>query len=221
MKKAIIILYFIVIGLGGWLAYACYCNLSFDPESSAGLFVSVLGILVTLLVTWQIFTLIDIRQYKKDFEQLRLDIEMEKRIQRRAIREFAAETKLSDAVNVIRTFDAEKRNYEVIGIGYCSLIHALKNLVYSNTEKIKEVIEWMQICIYLAKLHNAWDKVFPQEIENLSKNEYHFITSPLLGIANYISKIDEIKKWRQSKTMDKETYKNIQKNLTALWKRTD
>ena len=66
MKKAIIVLYFIVIGLGGWLGYACYCNLSFDPESSAGLFVSVLAILVTLLVTWQIFTLIDMENPGSD-----------------------------------------------------------------------------------------------------------------------------------------------------------
>lgn len=59
MKKAIVILYLIVIGLGGWLGYACYCDLSFDPNSSAGLLVSVLGIMVTLLVAWQIYSTIE------------------------------------------------------------------------------------------------------------------------------------------------------------------
>ena len=59
MKKAIIILYFIVIGLAGWLGYACYCDLSFDPDSSAGVIISSLGVMVTLLVAWQIYSTIE------------------------------------------------------------------------------------------------------------------------------------------------------------------
>lgn len=55
MKKAIIALYFIVLALAGWLGYACCCNLSFNPDSSAGLIVSALGIMVTLLIGWQIY----------------------------------------------------------------------------------------------------------------------------------------------------------------------
>lgn len=59
MKKAIIILYIIVIGLAGWLGYACYCDLSFDPNSSAGVIISSLGVMVTLLVAWQIYSTIE------------------------------------------------------------------------------------------------------------------------------------------------------------------
>lgn len=58
MKKAIIILYIVVAILGGWLGYACYCNLYFDADSSAGLLVASLGVMVTLLVGWQIFNAI-------------------------------------------------------------------------------------------------------------------------------------------------------------------
>lgn len=77
MKKAIIILYLIVIGLAGWLGYACFCNLSFAPESSAGLFVSVLGILVTLLVTWQIWATIHSDRRIEDLRAY-IDIEIQK-----------------------------------------------------------------------------------------------------------------------------------------------
>lgn len=59
MKKAIIILYIIVIGLAGWLGYACYCDLRFDPNSSAGVIISSLGVMVTLLVAWQIYSTIE------------------------------------------------------------------------------------------------------------------------------------------------------------------
>ena len=58
MKKAIIILYILVAGLCGWLGYACYCDLTFDPDRSAGIIVSALGVMVTLLVGWQIFNAI-------------------------------------------------------------------------------------------------------------------------------------------------------------------
>lgn len=74
MKKAIIILYFIVIGLGGWLAYACYCNLSFDPDKSAGLFVSVLGVMVTALVGWQAFNAIEMRDAIKTMRGLNAEV---------------------------------------------------------------------------------------------------------------------------------------------------
>lgn len=58
MKKAIIILYILVAGLCGWLGYACYCNLTFNSDSSAGIIVASLGVMVTLLVGWQIFNAI-------------------------------------------------------------------------------------------------------------------------------------------------------------------
>lgn len=59
MKKAIVILYILVLVLAGWLGYACYCNLSFNSDSSAGLLVSALGVMVTLLVAWQIYSTIE------------------------------------------------------------------------------------------------------------------------------------------------------------------
>lgn len=58
MKKAIVILYILIAGLCGWLGYACYCDLTFNPDSSAGIIVATLGVMATLLVGWQIFNAI-------------------------------------------------------------------------------------------------------------------------------------------------------------------
>lgn len=70
MKKAIIILYIVVAMLGGWLGYVCYCDLYFDANSSAGLLVASLGVMVTLLVGWQIFNAISFKEAISRIDEL-------------------------------------------------------------------------------------------------------------------------------------------------------
>jgi|GEM_PF-6981854 hypothetical protein len=176
--------------------------------------VAMLGVISAAVICWQVYVLVDMRKLREDFNQLKIGIAVEKQEQRRALREFAAETRLLEAGRIIGTFNENKGNHAVIGIGYCSLIQALKLLIGARSEFIDEVLGLMKKCIYLAKLHNAWDKMFPDEIEQLSKAEYHFITSGLLGISDYVSQIDKIKGWRQNKTMDDAVFKEIQKELT-------
>lgn len=176
--------------------------------------VAMLSVISAAVICWQVYVLVDMRKLREDFNQLKIGIAVEKQEQRRALREFAAETRLLEAGHIIGTFNENKGNHAVIGIGYCSLIQALKLLIGARSEFIDEVLGLMKKCIYLAKLHNAWDKMFPDEIEQLSKAEYHFITSGLLGISDYVSQIDKIKGWRQNKTMDDAVFKEIQKELT-------
>lgn len=177
--------------------------------------VAMLGVISAAVICWQVYVLIDMRKYKKDFDKLRLDIEMEKQTQRNALREFAAETRLLEAGRIIGSFDEKKGNHAVIGIGYCSLIHALKLLINSKNEMIDETLRLMRHCIFLAKFYNAWDKMLPESIEELSKNEYHFITSGLLGVSDYVSQIDRIREWRRTQTMDEVEYKKAQEELIS------
>lgn len=172
--------------------------------------VGMLAAISAAVICWQVYVLIDMRQYRKEFEKLRFDIEIEKRTQRNALREFAAETRMLEAGRIIRSFDEKKGNYNVIGIGYCSLIQALKLMINQKSEMIDEILGLMRKCIYLAQLYDAWDEMLPQEIEDLSKQEYHFIISGLMGISNYVSQIDDIKKWRQTRKMDKSAYENVE-----------
>lgn len=185
-----------------------------DFQTWMSIAVASLGVISAAVICWQVYVLIDMRQYRKDFAKLRLDIEIEKQTQRNALREFAAETRLLEAGRIIGSFDEKKGNHAVVGIGYCALIHALKNLVYQNSKMIDEVLGMMRKCIYLAKEYDAWDKMFPNEIEELSQAEYHFIASGLLGMSDYVSQLDAIKRWRQTKTMDDTVFKEIQKELT-------
>lgn len=58
---------------------------------------AMLGVISAAVICWQVYVLIDMRQYRKDFAKLRLDIEIEKQVQRNVLREFAAETRLLGA----------------------------------------------------------------------------------------------------------------------------
>lgn len=186
-----------------------------DFQDWMSITVAMLGVISAAVICWQVYVLIDMRQYKKDFDKLRLDIEVEKQTQRNALREFAAETRLLEAGRIIGSFDEKKGNHAVIGIGYCSLIHALKLLINSKNEMIDETLRLMRHCIFLAKFYNAWDKMLPESIEELSKNEYHFITSGLLGVSDYVSQIDRIREWRRTQTMDEVEYKKAQEELIS------
>lgn len=175
--------------------------------------VAMLGVISAAVICWQVYMLVDLREYRKEFIKLKLDIQTEKQIQRNALREFAAETKMLDAAHIIGSFNEERGNYEAIGIGYCSLIHALKILVYSNNEMINEILGLMRKCVCLAQTYDAWDKMFPKEIEDLSKEEYPFIVAGLMGQQDYLSQLDNIKKWRQEKHMDKKAYEETVRNF--------
>lgn len=59
MKRAVIILYILVAGLFVWLGYACWCDLKFGTDESAGSFMTAMGIMVTALVGWQVFNAIE------------------------------------------------------------------------------------------------------------------------------------------------------------------
>lgn len=95
MKRAVIILYIIVIGLAGWLSYACYCNLDFNSDKTAGIIITTLSIMVTLLVGWQIFSAIEIRS-----TIARHDGKIKK-----------YETKINQMKNDIKRISIENRNY--------------------------------------------------------------------------------------------------------------
>lgn len=73
-KKNLFIIYALIAVLFGWLSYASYCNLTFNPDSSAGLIVSALGILVAALVGWQVFNAIENTKTLRRMESLRKDL---------------------------------------------------------------------------------------------------------------------------------------------------
>lgn len=73
MKKAIILLYLIVVALSSWVAYTSYCNLRFDAGNVAGVYISMLSALITFVVAWQIWQALSI---KDDIEKIKSEADL-------------------------------------------------------------------------------------------------------------------------------------------------
>lgn len=71
IKRAVCILYVLVLMLSVWVAYICYCDLQFDANNTAGIIVSVLGAIITLLVGWQVFNAIEVRNIIKTADTIK------------------------------------------------------------------------------------------------------------------------------------------------------
>ena len=50
-----------------------------DFQTWMSITVAMLGVISAAVICWQVYVLIDMRQYRKDFAKLRLDIEIENR----------------------------------------------------------------------------------------------------------------------------------------------
>lgn len=70
------------------------CFIIMDFHTWMSITMAMLGVILAAVICWQVYVSIDMRQYRKDFAKLRLDIGIEKQTQRNALREFAAETRL-------------------------------------------------------------------------------------------------------------------------------
>lgn len=66
--RLLCLLYIIVIILTGWVCYTSYCDLYFDAENAAGIYISALGVLITFVVAWQIYNAVDMRGEIKNFK---------------------------------------------------------------------------------------------------------------------------------------------------------
>lgn len=78
MKNCIIILFILVAVLFIWLTFASICNLQFEPTNTAGVIVSALAGMITLLVGWQILSNIQERErmseLRKEYNSFKADI---------------------------------------------------------------------------------------------------------------------------------------------------
>lgn len=71
LQKRIKVLYILIGSVVVWLAYACCCHLKFGTDGSAGVFITALGVLVTLLVAWQIYmTIVSKEEVSRMSEEL-------------------------------------------------------------------------------------------------------------------------------------------------------
>lgn len=99
MPIYVIIIFLLIFG---WLIFLSVYNLEYDPDKSLGVIVSVLCLLVTALIGWNIYNLIDLKQIRRE------SVRLNNRLQglRDVVRVRANE---AIAVSLIQTADAMNR----------------------------------------------------------------------------------------------------------------
>lgn len=137
MKKSITILYLIVAFLAVWLGYACFCNLRFDSDSSAGLIVASLCGIVTLLIGFQIYNAIEIKKEVRKAAIKAERVESSLRHNLSKIEEQVIESRFL-ANSVIKFLKAQQnQGFNDKTLVYLDTLVTLKYLLLSNIKRLK------------------------------------------------------------------------------------
>ncbi len=172
IKRAVYALYFFVLILFGWVAYICYCDLQFDANNMAGVVVSVLGAIVTLLVGWQIYSLIRLEDIRHSYNEINIRfLELRQELDRRSLL-LNAESSMLHGANYI-TWVNNGADISALGTAYTLLCHALKNYAIAfDKESAGKCIGMMRDCLFRAHEKNAWDKIFDEEVIDRIEADY-------------------------------------------------
>lgn len=183
MRNAICILYVIVFFLAGWLAYICYRDLRFDADSSAGIIVSVLGVIIALLIGWQILNAVEIN--KKVDAVLRRSNEIDKQL--------SDANKMNYSIRVFSTasmyrldgkFNATHDNIGEAIVQYLNAINAYEKADMLNcSPHMKEVI--IEICDLIPKIKNCDCEKITVNI-NLYKSNKSIFNATIISLLNAI-----------------------------------
>lgn len=171
MKKAIYILYVIVFALAGWFAYICYRDLRFDADSSAGIIVSILGVMVASLIGWQIYNVLNIKGQIDKLETYNNDI--------KALYEKLDEyTSAQNLDTLCYTLTKDGRSVEAIKY----MLLAIRK--YSNVEGYKDANECIETCfsnlastlckLRLHKGEEIYLTILNEIIDSLKRDLPHF-----------------------------------------------
>ena len=181
------ILSLIVSGIAIGVSFYRTENLSVDYM---GVIVGILSLLVTALLTWNIYTVIDVKSIKEDYKELKARIDTEKK-------------RLRDYVDIVQNFTmgnvrmTENKYGEALGL-YCNAAIELNRMIgeYGLNRKSEELDLMYKV------INNAKDIV---------KNEYDITGSELLK--HYYKKIIEgLKGIKYKNTKMIETYIEVTYN---------
>lgn len=138
-----------------------------SDSSYFSVIVAVLGILITVLVTWQIWQVIDTKniisqmQKQVDAERRKREADYKKYSERLSLFTFAANC-ANDAVmmitelhNIVNNGLSSARNRAGYNVAYGNLLRALRDAVKANTPETERLIDIcldnMRSCLYSAK----------------------------------------------------------------------
>lgn len=135
----------------------------------------VLGASVTILVGWQIYSLIqleDIREgYKSiqnNFLELKQNLDSNSRI-------LNAESTMLHGAHYITWYNIGS-DESALGTAYFMLTHALKNYALERKgDFVGKCLDLMRDCVCITHKNNVWDKAFSDEVDRLAEQDFKVI----------------------------------------------
>lgn len=203
MKGSLILVYIILAILVCWVAYTSFCDLQFKPDNAAAFYVGVLGALITFLVAWQIWQVIDtkdtIKEFKREFEDIKNRFAKEKKLNQYIVRGYNLLAEAQDIKhNQIDT--------ELCSSGYLKTAYALYYFILGNLDlesyEINRCIE--DFGIYLRQLEKSNSpkvkKGFCEDAQNIDEIRKALMDNVNKSIdksLGFIEKIQSLKKSRE------------------------
>lgn len=178
-------------------------------------YVAILGVLVTALVGWQIFSLIRIEDIRREYRYIeRKSKEAEEKLHDR-VSELNADLVMFTATTTMTNYKDTKEGCKSLGMCYYLLAQAIVNyMLAGKTKVVSPCINLMEVCVYYTHKHDAWNITFDDKNTKIIEEHYLAISSVLKYLTQDERKrIEQMRMSRTNKKIQDELRMRAESNL--------
>lgn len=200
-----------IIGVAFSVVALCNSCIRTNQIDYIGIVGSVLSATVTVLIGWQIYSLIRLEEYRKDYADIdKRILAVRQELEKRSLL-LNAESSMLHGANYI-TWVQHGADISGVGTAYWLLCHALKNYAMCfEKESAGKCISMMKDCVIMTNDKNAWNDVFDKEVTDRVEQEYKVIHNLYLHLNEQDSLLLlRVRSSRQNKKLDSELSVSVQ-----------
>lgn len=140
-----------------------------------GIIGSVLGASVTVLVGWQIYSLVKLDSIKENYDEIETNfLELKQNLDSNS-RILNAESTMLHGAHYITWYNIGS-DESALGTAYFMLTHALRNYALERKgDFVGKCLGLMRDCVCITHKNNAWDKAFSDEVDRLAEQDFKVI----------------------------------------------
>lgn len=178
-------------------------------------YVAILGVLVTALVGWQIFSLIRIEDIRREYRNIEQKSKNAEAKLHGRVSELNADLVLFTATTTITNYKDTKKDCKSLGMCYYLLAQAIINyMLAGKTKVVSPCINLMEVCIYYTHKHDAWSITFDDKNTKIIEEHYLAISSVLKYLTQDERKrIEQMRMSRANKKIQEELRMRAESNL--------
>lgn len=137
--------------------------------------IGILAALATCLVGWQIYSLIELNDIRKNYKRIKIKfLDLKQNLDSNS-RILNAESTMLHGAHYITWYNIG-RDESALGTAYFMLTHALRNYALERKRDfVGKCLELMQDCVCITHNNNVWDKAFSDEVDRLAEQDFKVI----------------------------------------------